>query len=69
MLWNDLYLDLDLVGFLNAHDPYRILDRLDRLRRESGKTGKTPTKLEREAFVTFLDNFAGRTDAKKDNAA
>ncbi|MBW3243474.1 ParB N-terminal domain-containing protein [Epibacterium sp. DP7N7-1] len=56
---NELYLDLDLVGFLNSHDPYRVLDRLERLRKESGKTGKTPAKLEREAFITFLNKFAG----------
>lgn len=54
------FLDLDLVAFLNTHDPYRVIDRLERLRRESGRTGKTPAKLERDAFVKLLETFAAR---------
>ncbi|WP_027234413.1 ParB N-terminal domain-containing protein [Leisingera caerulea] len=55
---NELFLELDLVQFLQEHDPYRVLNKLDQLRKESGKHGKTPAKLERDAFITLLNDFS-----------
>ncbi|MEP3667795.1 MAG: ParB N-terminal domain-containing protein [Roseibium sp.] len=52
------FLSLDLVAFLNEHDPYRILNRIDLMRKEEGLQGKTPAKLERDAFISLLDAYA-----------
>lgn len=52
------FLTVDLVGFLKKNDPYQVLDRLERIRRKDGLTGKTPATLERKAFVMLLDAWS-----------
>lgn len=52
------YAKLPLEAFLEAHDPYRVIDRVSRLRKESGAPGKAPVKLEREAFLMLMGNWA-----------
>lgn len=50
-------LRIDLAAFLEAHDPFRVIDRLERMRKDAGKTGKTPLKLEKAAFISLMDSF------------
>jgi hypothetical protein len=65
LLENEIYLELDLVRFLNQHDPYRVLDRISKIRKESGHHGKTPAKIERQSFVALLDKFMLAEEMRK----
>jgi hypothetical protein len=57
--------EADLTEFLSLHDPYRVLNKIAKIRQESGKAGKTPIKMEIEAFLTLMDQWNIKKSAEK----
>lgn len=60
---NPDFLRLDLVGFLQANDPWKIIGKVDRLREEGKIAGNTVTEAYRLAFVTAMRGYAERVAA------